>query len=128
MKETYYKEQLSEIYKKHFKYSTIIIDPILNEFVKLAQKANDDQNKRNAFLNYQKTEKGKESQHQRYFNRKNKECAEPFKKENAQINKNICLECGNIIKNRVNMYTIENMRPYCEKCFDKWSDNNPIGG
>ena len=128
MKEAYYKEQLSSIYKKHFKHFKETDNVILNEFVRLARKANDDQNKRNASLNYQKTEKGEQSQRQRYFNRKNKECTEFFKKENNQISKNICLECGNIIKNRVNMYTIENMRPYCEKCFDKWSDNNPIGG
>lgn len=127
MKETYYKEQLSSIYKKHFKHFKETDNVILNEFVRLAQKANDDQNKRNASLNYQKTEKGKNARHRQYLRIK-EQCTEPFKKENVQINKNICLECGNIIKNRVNMYTIENMRPYCEKCFDKWSDNNPMGG
>ena len=127
MKEAYYKEQLSSIYKKHFKHFKETDNVILNEFVRLAQKANDDQNKRNASLNYQKTEKGKQSQHRRYIDRINKKEKNVIKKENIQKGKKECLRCGDIIKNKINTYTIKGKRPYCEKCFDIWSNDNPIG-
>ncbi len=109
-----YRLELSNIYKEYLTDKSFEKEMILfRKFLELAKRANDEQNNKNAFLKYQKSPKGKIMRHNQYVKHKSKES-------------NNCLSCGQPIASSFEKYTIEGKRPYCEKCFDAWSDGNPI--